>query len=107
MAMNRAQKRMLQKQGALGADGEPARPAAQQRRQPGAAAARPEAKEARTGPAQFLKEVRAELRKVAWPTRAEVINYSIIVLVAIVIMTSFIALVDVGASEFVLSLFDE
>ncbi len=105
MAMNRAQKRMLQKQGALGADGEPARPAAQQRRQP-AAAARPEAREARTGPAQFLKEVRAELRKVAWPTRAEVINYSIIVLVAIVIMTTFIAIVDVGASRFVLTLFE-
>ena len=31
-------------------------------------------------PRQFLKEVRAELRKVAWPTRPEVINYSIIVL---------------------------
>lgn len=105
MAMNRAQKRMLQKQGALGADGEPARQQPQQRRAP--TAPRPEAKEERTGPRQFLKEVRGELRKVAWPTRAEVINYSIIVLVAVVVMTAFIALVDFGASEFVLQLFDE
>jgi len=105
MAMNRAQKRMLQRQGALGADGEPARAQPQQRRPP--TAPRTEAKEERTGPRQFLKEVRGELRKVAWPTRPEVINYSIIVLVAVIVMTAFIAMVDFGASEFVLQLFDE
>ena len=104
MAMNRAQKRMLQKQGALGADGQPARAQPQPRK---AQAPTKETKEERTGPRQFLKEVRGELRKVAWPTRSEVINYSIIVLVAVVIMTSFIAVVDFGASEFVLRLFDE
>ena len=43
----------------------------------------------------------------AWPTRAEVINYSIIVLVAIVVLTSFIALVDYGVSEFVLKLYGD
>jgi len=105
MAMNRAQKRMLQRQGALGADGEPARAQPQQRRTP--TPPRPEAREERTKPRQFLKEVRGELRKVAWPTRAETINYSIIVLVAIVVLTAYIGLVDFGASEFVLKLFDE
>jgi preprotein translocase subunit SecE len=44
---------------------------------------------------------------VAWPTRTEVINYSIIVLVAVVVLTSFIALVDYGVSEFVLKLYGE
>ena len=107
MAMNRAQKRMLQKQGALGADGQPQRAQPQQRRPPTAPRPGPEEKEGRTRPRQFLKEVRGELRKVAWPTRAEVINYSIIVLVAVVVLTAFIALVDYGASEFVLTLFDE
>ena len=107
MAMNRAQKRMLQKQGALGADGQPQRAQAQQRRPPTAPRQSPEEKEGRTKPRQFLKEVRGELRKVAWPTRAEVINYSIIVLVAVIVMMAFIALVDYGASEFVLQLFDE
>ena len=75
MAMNRETKRMLQRQGQLGADGAPDAP---QRRQPRPRRAR---QEKRTGPRQFVREVRAELRKVAWPTRAEVINYSIIVLV--------------------------
>ena len=105
MAMNRAQKRMLQKQGALGADGQPQRAQAQTRKAP--APPRPEEKEGRTGPRQFLKEVRGELRKVAWPTRAEVINYSIIVLIAVLVMMAFIAVVDYGVAEFVLTLFDE
>ena len=39
---------------------------ARQRKAPPA----PKPKEERTGPLQFLREVRAELRKVAWPTRA-------------------------------------
>lgn len=105
MAMNRAQKRMLQKQGALGADGEQVAQRPQPRK-----AAPPKAKEERekrSSPAEFLREVRGELRKVAWPTRAEVTNYSIIVLVAVVVLTSFIALVDYGVSEFVLKLYDE
>jgi preprotein translocase subunit SecE len=105
MAMNRAQKRMLQKQGALGADGQPQRAQPAARKAP--AAPRQEEKEGRTGPRQFLKEVRGELRKVAWPTRAEVINYSIIVLIAVLVMMAFIALVDYGVAEFVLTLFDE
>ena len=68
----------------------------------------PEApKDKRATPAEFLREVRGELRKVAWPTRSEVINYSIIVLVAVVVLTAFIALVDFGVSEFVLKLYGE
>lgn len=105
MAMNRAQKRMLQKQGALGADGEPTAQKPQGRRP---TPPRPqESKEKRATPVEFLREVRGELRKVAWPTRSEIINYSIIVLVAVVVLTSFIALVDYGVSEFVLKLYGE
>jgi preprotein translocase subunit SecE len=108
MAMNRAQKRMLQKQGALGADGEAVRERPQQQRRTQAPRAQDGApKEKRATPREFFKEVRGELRKVAWPTRAEVINYSIIVLVAIVVLTSFIALVDYGVSEFVLKLYGD
>lgn len=36
----------------------------------------------RTPPGQFLREVRQELKKVAWPTRSEVLNYTAVVLVA-------------------------
>ena len=66
MSMNRQQKRMLQKQGEVDADGAPVR----SRRQPPASAPPQE----RTSPGQFLREVRGELRKVAWPTRDEVVS---------------------------------
>ena len=46
----------------------------------------PRPKEERTGFRQFLREVRAELRKVVWPTREEVRNYSIIVLITVVVV---------------------
>jgi preprotein translocase subunit SecE len=99
MAMNRQQKRMLQRQGQLGADGEPV---ARKRQAP--PAARP--KEERTTPAQFVREVRGELRKVAWPTRPEVVNYSIIVLVALVVLTAYVAALDYGFGELLLKLFE-
>ena len=98
MAMNRQQKRMLQKQGQLGADGEP-----QARRRSTPTAPRP--KDARTTPLQFIREVRGELRKVAWPTRPEVINYSIIVLVAVVLLTAYVAALDYGFGDVLLKLF--
>ena len=106
MAMNRAQKRMLQKQGALGADGEQVRERPQPRK-PAAPRSQETPKDKRSTPAEFLREVRGELRKVAWPTRSEIINYSIIVLVAVIVLTAFIALVDFGVSEFVLKLYGE
>jgi preprotein translocase subunit SecE len=99
MAMNRQQKRMLQRQGQLGADGAPAA----RRRQPPPA---PRQKEERTGAVQFVREVRGELRKVAWPTRGEVVNYSIIVLIAVVLLTAYVAALDYGFGEVLLKLFE-
>ena len=99
MAMNRQQKRMLQRQGQLGADGEPA---ARKRAAPPPPRAH---QEDRTTPLQFVREVRGELRKVAWPTRAEVINYSIIVLVAVVVLTAYVAVLDYLFGEVLLKLF--
>ena len=98
MAMNRQQKRMLQRQGQLGADGEPA---ARKRAAPPA----PRPKDERTTPVQFVREVRSELRKVAWPTRPEVINYSIIVLIAVVVLTAYVAVLDYGFGDLILRLF--
>jgi preprotein translocase subunit SecE len=100
MAMNRETKRMLQRQGQLDASGEPVR----QRRT--APAPRPTAPKEKTSLGQFVREVRAELRKVAWPTRSEVVNYSIIVLVAVVVLTALIAGLDFLFSNFVLDLFE-
>lgn len=44
----------------------------------------------RTGPTQFLKEVRTELRRVAWPSRREVYQYSLIVLVVTILVGAYI-----------------
>jgi preprotein translocase subunit SecE len=101
MAMNRETKRMLQKQGQLGEDGAPAR---RERRTP--TPPRAAEREKRTKPTEFVKEVRSELRKVAWPTRAETINYSLIVFVALVVLMAFVGLMDYGFGEFVLKLFN-
>ncbi|MGI9119179.1 MAG: preprotein translocase subunit SecE [Acidimicrobiales bacterium] len=100
MAMNRETKRMLQRQGELGPDGEPARtkPKAQSR------SASAPVKE-RTTPAAYVHEVRNELRKVAWPTRDEVVRYSGIVLIALVVLTLFIFGLDYAFSKSVFFLF--
>jgi preprotein translocase subunit SecE len=98
MALNREQKRMLQRQGELGPDGEPVRA---RRAAPG-----PKAKDKRTSPREFVHEVRGELRKVVWPTRSETINYSIIVLVTLIFFTTLIFALDWVFSEFVLRLFE-
>lgn len=97
MAMNREQKRLLQKQGVLDAQGEPAARARQ-------SVAAPKKRE-RTSPRQFIREMWAELRKVAWPTRTEVINYSSVVLVFLVVFTTFVSLIDWGLAKAVLRLF--
>jgi preprotein translocase subunit SecE len=39
-------------------------------------------KRERTPPKEYLEEVRGEVRKVAWPNRHEVANYTVVVLVA-------------------------
>ncbi len=60
----------------------------------------------RTSPSQFFSEVRGELRKVAWPGRSEVINSTIIVLIAVVVMTSLIFGSDYLWAKAVLFLYD-
>jgi preprotein translocase subunit SecE len=93
--MNREQKRLLQRQGQLGADGEPAtRKREQTRPSPTAQAAQ----RSRVKPREFLHEVNVELRKVAWPTRAETINYSTVVLITLVILIILIFFLDYGFS---------
>ena len=97
MSMNREQKRMMQRQGEVDADGEPIR---QRRQQQNRSA------EERTGLRQFAREVRAELRKVAWPSRAETGNYTVVVIITIVVITAIVAGLDWVFSQSVLELFD-
>jgi len=44
--------------------------------------------------AKFVTEVKLELKKVSWPTRQELINSTIVVIVSVIILTIFIALCD-------------
>ena len=97
MSMNREQKRMLQRQGEVDADGEPIRQRRQQQQHPA---------EERTGVVQFGREVRAELRKVAWPSRSETGNYTTVVIITIIAITLVVAGLDWIFSESVLELFD-
>ncbi|MFN2490641.1 MAG: preprotein translocase subunit SecE [Actinomycetota bacterium] len=93
--MNRQYKRMMKKE--------------QQRK---AAAPRPQvkapgapARKERTKPRQFVKEVAAELQKVAWPTRQEVVSYSLVVIVAVIVIASVIFVMDYVFTKAVLALF--
>lgn len=96
MAMNREQRRYLQRQGQVDAEGNPiATP--RDSRPP----ARPEA---RVGPVQYAGEVKAELRRVHWPTRNEVINYTTVVIITLIIMTGLIAAFDLAFADAVLRL---
>ena len=62
--------------------------------------------EEKTSPVQFGKEVKSELSKVSWPSRSEVINYSIVVLFTVIVLTLFIGAIDWIFSTFVLELFE-
>lgn len=87
--MNREQKRAAQKAGQLNPDG--SQVTTRDRRAPAQ-----RLKSERTKPLEFLREVRGELKKVSWPTRDEVQRYSMIVLIALVIFTTFVFGVDYG-----------
>ena len=50
-------------------------------------------------PVNFLKEVRLELGKVAWSTRQELIDSTIVVIVVTAILTAFIGVIDVLLSK--------
>jgi preprotein translocase subunit SecE len=52
-------------------------------------------KKQRVTVSQFLTEVRAEMKKVTWPTRDEVIAYTIVVLVTTVLMGGLVYFADI------------
>jgi preprotein translocase subunit SecE len=56
---------------------------------------------------RFLREVRDELAKVVWPSRREVVTYSIVVIVTVLVMGLFVFGLDVLFSRAVVELFDK
>lgn len=47
----------------------------------------------------FFKSTKAELKKVSWPNRKELINYTLIVFVVCVLMSLLVWLLDTGFHE--------
>ncbi|MGA2518021.1 MAG: preprotein translocase subunit SecE [Thermodesulfobacteriota bacterium] len=50
---------------------------------------------------QFLREVRTELKKVTWPSRKDTLSGTLVVLVAVFIIATFLGIVDSGLSSLV------
>ena len=78
--LNREQKRSLKRMGALNEEGNPTRTAPPPRR----------TKDGRVTPFQYIREVRDEMRKVAWPKWPEIRRFSIIVLITVVLYTGYV-----------------
>jgi preprotein translocase subunit SecE len=56
-------------------------------------------------PARFVRESISELRKVLWPSRHELVTYSIVVIIFVVIMVAIVAGLDIGFAKLVLQVF--
>jgi preprotein translocase subunit SecE len=98
--MNRQMKRMQERQERR------AKASVAERREAASTTARrssapSEGKKKRAGARQFLKEVRQELRKVDWPSRRELISYTVVVLVTVVVMTSLVFGLDFVFSKLI------
>ena len=101
--MNRETKRMMQRQGQMEADGSPATRRAPAGTQTKAQRDAEGALRAASGrrPVQFVREVRDEMRQVAWPSRSELINYTSVVLTTLVIMISLIFVLNLAFGKLI------
>jgi preprotein translocase subunit SecE len=50
---------------------------------------------------QFLKEAKAELKKVTWPTPKQTLASTSVVIVVVVIISLFLGIVDFGLSKII------
>ncbi|PPK97524.1 preprotein translocase subunit SecE [Kineococcus xinjiangensis] len=67
--------------------------------------AEPDTPARRPGLGLFLRQVIAELRKVVWPTRSELLSYTGVVLVFVLVMMLLVAGLDYGLGKLVLLVF--
>ena len=54
--------------------------------------------------AQYVRETRAELRKVVWPSRQEAFNLTTVVVVTVLVMSAFLGVVDFVFTQIVRAL---
>jgi preprotein translocase subunit SecE len=55
----------------------------------------------RTTPALFFRQMTSELRKVIWPTRNQLVTYTVVCVVFVVVMATFVTLLDLGFTKLV------
>ncbi len=96
MAMNREQRRYLQKQGQMDSEGN----VIAKRRE------RTDMSSERSSFREYLKGIPTELKRVTWPNRPEVVNYTIVVTITLLLMTALVAGLDIVFSEGVGALLD-
>ena len=51
------------------------------------------------------RETVSEMRKVLWPSRKEMITYTVVVMIFVVLMVTIVALLDLGLAKLVLAVF--
>jgi preprotein translocase subunit SecE len=59
------------------------------------------AKDGRTSPALFVRQVVSELRKVIWPTCKELITYTGVVMTFVLVMVLIVTLLDTAFTKLV------
>ena len=62
-------------------------------------------RDTRTTPALFFRQMVGELRKVIWPTRSMLVTYTVVCVVFVVVMATFVTLLDLGFTKLVFELF--
>jgi preprotein translocase subunit SecE len=63
------------------------------------------ARASRTTPALFFRQVVGELRKVIWPTRNALVTYTVVCVVFVVVMATYVTLLDLGFTKLVFEVF--
>jgi len=61
--------------------------------------------ERRTGPLTFYRQVVAELRKVVYPTREQLVTYFFVVMAFVLVMITIVSLLDLGLGKVVFAVF--
>ena len=59
----------------------------------------------RTGPVTFYRQIVAELRKVVYPTREQLVTYFFVVLAFVLVMIAIVSLLDLGLGKAVFAIF--
>jgi preprotein translocase subunit SecE len=50
---------------------------------------------------QFLREVKVELKKVAWPSRKQTMGSTLVVIILVLLVSFFLGIVDIGLSSLI------